>query len=186
MGPLNVFRDYLQSYRFWLMDISTVSPRSGLVFNPLFGFRSVSAPEMALEIKSIKEGNNEFPRKVVEGASVSSITAERGSRFVDSDFWVWVRRAALGGFVPRRNLLLLQFFARTPWPAELGPKWSQGMIPGALRIPARAWFLRDCLPVRYKVATDFDATSAEISISSLEIDYEYFSEFSLKETLFEL
>lgn len=182
LGTLKMFGDYLQSYRFWLLDMTTVSPTEGPIFNPLFGFRSIAAPEMALEIRTIQEANNIFPRKVVEGASVSSITAERGSRFIDSDFWVWIRRAALGGFVPRRNLLLLQFFARTPIPTGYSP----GFVPGALRIPARAWFLRNCLPVRYKTASDFDALSSEVSISSLEIDYEYFSEFSMKETFFEL
>ena len=49
----------------------------------------------------------------------------------------------------------------------------------ASRLPARAWLLHDCLPVRYKSASDFDATSGDISMQELEVQPEYIEEFSL-------
>jgi len=47
------------------------------------------------------------------------------------------------------------------------------------RIPGRAWMLRDCLPTRYKVASDFDATSSNVSLMELDVQPEYFEEISL-------
>lgn len=49
----------------------------------------------------------------------------------------------------------------------------------ATRIPARAWLLHDCLPIRYKAASDFDASSAAISLQELEVQPEHIEEFSL-------
>jgi hypothetical protein len=49
----------------------------------------------------------------------------------------------------------------------------------ALRVPAKAWLLQGCLPQRYKVASDFDASSSSISIQDLEISVEFFEEISL-------
>lgn len=49
----------------------------------------------------------------------------------------------------------------------------------ATRIPARAWLLHNCLPVRYRAASDFDATNASISLQELEVQPEMIEEFSL-------
>ncbi len=49
----------------------------------------------------------------------------------------------------------------------------------AVRIPAKAWLLKGCIPMRYKAASDFDATSSQISMQELEIDYEEFEEVAL-------
>lgn len=42
----------------------------------------------------------------------------------------------------------------------------------APRVPARAYYLHNCIPSRYKVGSDFDAMSADISISELELQPE--------------
>jgi phage tail-like protein len=49
----------------------------------------------------------------------------------------------------------------------------------ATRIPARAWLLHECLPIRYKAGSDFDASSAAISLQELEVQPEQIEEFSL-------
>jgi hypothetical protein len=49
----------------------------------------------------------------------------------------------------------------------------------AVRLPARAWLLQGCLPTRYKAGTDFDATSADVSIMELELSVESFQEYAL-------
>lgn len=99
-------------------------------------------------------------------------------------------------FNPRRNLLLLHFFSRNvlsgPVDAILNLGASAlGLGAGAATgagqaifgtldttnnvnklIPARAFMLKGCLPIRYKTGTDFDATSAQVSIQELEIAVE--------------
>lgn len=54
-----------------------------------------------------------------------------------------------------------------------------GLVEFAPRIPAKAWVLYGCIPTRYKVGGDFDASSSDISIQELDIQYEYFDEISL-------
>jgi hypothetical protein len=49
----------------------------------------------------------------------------------------------------------------------------------ALRIPAKAWVLYECIPTRYKASGDFDAMSASVSIQELEIKPSYIEEISL-------
>lgn len=46
-------------------------------------------------------------------------------------------------------------------------------------IATRLWLLHSCVPIRYKSQSDFDANSGEIAKTELEIDYEYFEEYSL-------
>lgn len=40
---------------------------------------------------------------------------------------------------------------------------------GTVRLPAKAWILRGCVPTLFVPATDFDAKSSEISIEQIEI-----------------
>lgn len=46
-------------------------------------------------------------------------------------------------------------------------------------LPARAWVLRGCLPVSYTSASDFNASSGQVSLMSLSVAPEYCEEYSL-------
>lgn len=111
----------------------------------------------------------------------------------------------VGGPTVRRDMLLTQFFARSPGTdgilgtttvgAELlatgglvaaqsaaAVSLLSGSAPvslGSTRIPARAWKLQGCIPIRYKVASDFDATSSDVSVMELDIEVEEVEEVSL-------
>jgi phage tail-like protein len=50
---------------------------------------------------------------------------------------------------------------------------------GITSVPAKAYVLLDCLPVRYKPGSDFDASTSQVSIQELEIKPELFEEFAL-------
>lgn len=47
------------------------------------------------------------------------------------------------------------------------------------RVPAKAWMLHGCIPTRYKVGLDFDASKATISIQQCEISVEALEEVAL-------
>jgi hypothetical protein len=38
-----------------------------------------------------------------------------------------------------------------------------------VKIPARGWLLKECVPTRYKAASDFDATDGNVSLMELEV-----------------
>lgn len=46
-------------------------------------------------------------------------------------------------------------------------------------VPAKIYMLIDCLPIRYKPASDFDAATSAVSFEELEVTCERFEEFAL-------
>lgn len=50
---------------------------------------------------------------------------------------------------------------------------------GISSVPGKVYMLFDALPTRYKPASDFDATSSEVSFEELDLEYHRFEEFSL-------
>lgn len=253
----NALQDYLQDHAFWLMDVAPIEALALPVLSPIFGFNSISAPEITAETTEIDESTLDYTRKVVTGATVGSITMTRGATFFDSDFWRWVHAAVsgdvdnfqsrgfgvsttlalgaeggpggiaantlgaaaglfgaprIGGPSPRRDMVLIQHFLHTGLDQAVGRGLSAtleqtlgnlsvspatgffsvagnvatGGSPGVTkvgaeigRLPARAWVLKGCIPTRYKVGSDFDATSGQVSMMELEMEVEIVDEVSL-------
>ena len=172
--------DFLQAGRFHVLDVSFSFPP---VLLPVFGFRGCTLPELSINIREIVEGNYEYPRKVVSGASVGNITLQQGVSLFNSDFWDWARKTVVGN-KPPKDLMIVQF-------TQMGSQQnlvdtflpSATQIPPGLefaaRIPGRAWVLKKCRPTRYKPGTDFDGMSQEVSIAELDLAVEEFEEFSV-------
>jgi len=189
----SVALDYLQNHRYQLLDVSYKLSIPPYVFNPVAGFSSISAPEISLETEEFDEGNFFFKRHLISGGEVSPITLMRGATFYDSEFWLWITAAIQGQqgkVLPpqmvggRRNLLLIHFtgvnVAEAPGQlgvvADLFTGFQEGV---AAYVPAKAWLLMDCLPTRYKVGQDFDATDSEITLMELEISPDRIEEFGV-------
>lgn len=223
------FSDFLQVHPFWLFDVAPIEGISVPIFNPLSGFASITAPGLTFETYDVSEANSYFRKKVIKKADVEPITLTRGVTFFDSDFWRWsiagltgdpagfqirslFNTLSIGGPTPRRNLILIQFFARNPLSASVGgalaaanagiitanlPPLGAAIVGGVAalgavgfnasfgpfeftpRLPAKAWILHDCIPIRYKAGSDFDARSGEVSIAELEFQPEMIEELSL-------
>lgn len=180
--------DYLQVGRFHILDVSfTVPP----VLIPIFGFARCTLPQVNLDIREISEGNYEYPRKVVRGATVSNVMLEQGVSMFNSDFWDWTRKAIVGRKPPKT--LLIVHFTRISTGAGnvLGNLSADIAVPGPVgnqtlggfefqeKIPGKAWVLKECRPASFKPGADFDAMSQDVSIAQLELAFEEFEEFSL-------
>ena len=48
-----------------------------------------------------------------------------------------------------------------------------------IKIPARAFLLKNCIPTRYKSGSDFDANSGQVSIQEMDIQPEFVEEIAL-------
>lgn len=193
--------DRLQNYRFHLLDVSWSLSIPPFALNPAAGFQAVTAPEMTLETEEFAEGNHWTKRHLISGGSVGNITLSRGATFYDAEFWLWISaaiRGQQGGMVPplgpaltghRRNLLLIQYtgysargLGEAGAAIDAAASAAAGFVPNvnhALALPARAWMLLDCLPIRYKASGDFDGASSDVSIMELEISVDRFEEFSV-------
>lgn len=187
------FADYLQSHRFWLMDLVPSATFPFLVLGtPLLGFQSITAPEYNADVEEIKQLNSMYKKHVYSGGSVSPITLSRGVRGFDDTMWQWMMRAIRGYDVIPRNLLLLQFTSisiggalSAATAAALGPAalaagdFGVEAWEGASFLPGKAWILWESIPTRYKAASDFDASSGAVSVAELEVSPVAFTEITL-------
>lgn len=189
--------DLMQVFPFWVFDAGVLGGNVLFpVLDPSLAFSSASAPEIAAELKVIQPGNWEYKRQVVKTANVGPIVLSRGTRFFDSDMYNWINAAIRGKDPVRRNLFMIHFLglrqgggaAQIAGGAALGALagGAAGAVGGAIigsfidnRIPGRAWMLNDCVPVRYKAGTDFDATAGSVSIQELEVQPEYIKEVTV-------
>lgn len=178
--------DFLQVGRFHVVDVSFTIPP---ILVPVYGFARCSLPSLKLDIREIHEGNYEYPRKMIKGASVDNIVLEQGVSLFNSDFWDWTRKAVVGR-KPPKNLLIVQFTRMNTGNVLAGLNFNVAFPPpvgnqvvGAFeaqkKVPGRAWLLSGCRPASYKPGSDFDGLSQEVSIAQLEIAFEEFEEFSL-------
>jgi phage tail-like protein len=196
----NAITDFLQTYAFWLMDVFYLEPGSAPVFTPLFGFSTITAPEIHAEVEEITEGNWYLKRKVLKSGGVGSMTLTRGVTPIDSDFYNWMMGGlsgntsgwlpnvggltllqTVGGPSPRRDFVLIHFFPRNPLGVvgiDIG-SLAVGPIDIFPKVPARAFLLRGCIPSSYKSSSDFDANSSAISIQELTIEPESFDQINL-------
>jgi hypothetical protein len=166
--------DLLQTHRFWLLDLipSTTFPFF-VLGSPMYGFASITAPEITLQTREIKQLNSMWTTVAYEGGGCGPISLTRGARMNDDTLYDWVKRAMRGSDMVQRTLLLIHYTGVNAFqeaggynldlPAHL-ETWD-----GASFVPGRVWVLWDCLPTRYKAGSDFDAHSADVSMMELDL-----------------
>ncbi len=174
--------DLLQNYPFWLLDIvPSARPPFFVLGGPLFGFSGVAHPEIQINHDQIDQLNQPFPEHVFRGASVNTMTLQRGARFYDSSMYLWIDRYIQGEDVAERDLLLIQHMGL----ANVGPLSGIGVaIPVVetveiVRLPGKAWILWDARPVRYTPGPGLEALSSAVSVSELDVQCHSWEEFSL-------
>jgi len=179
--PRNWTADLLLSHRFWLMDVVPSATFPFLVLGtPFLGFQSITAPEFTAEVDEIKQINSMFKRSVYSGGSVGPITLTRGVRGWDDSMWEWMHRSIKGMESTSRHLMLINYTGRV---LDLGEQLSTFDFPSPWDdrsfIPGKAWLLWDCIPTRYKGASDFDATGSGVSVAEMDIQPWAMTEFTL-------
>lgn len=133
------------------------------------GFSSCSSPGVTIAYESYEEGGSHMvPRKIHKGASFKPITLTRGvvaNGGVD-DFVKWFRDAF--------NVL-----NREPGAAQ-APNYRLNLVIEHLdrdSSTVKQWILRNCVPVSYEPASDFDALDENtVSLESITLEYEGFEE----------
>jgi hypothetical protein len=118
--------DPLQVYPFWLLDVGP-NDQTGLpILTPLFGFSSITAPEITADVMDVVEGNWYFNKKVLKRFNVGNITLQRGVTWFDSDFWKWMIAAVTGDMT---DLSTLPFLGMIPGPTlESGPTYRRLLL----------------------------------------------------------
>lgn len=200
-------RDVLQSYPFWLVDISPELTPPFFALLPVYQFSTITAPEVTLTEREINQCNSLYSVKVIESGAVNSLTLTRGATVADGDFWRWIRQCAHGHSNTDKSFLLIQFMnVNFRWDQAGGVPAGEALaqlalglgstatgvvttimngIPGMKsdawhpRTPVRSWLLQNCKATRYKTAGDFDASSSEVSLMEVDLSMEAFEEIAL-------
>jgi phage tail-like protein len=173
--------DRLQQYPFWLADIQPNLNPPFFVVNPLLGFSSISAPEIAVENNAYRPLNSMYQRHMPQAATVSPITLRRGAVFTAEDFFRWTKRYIEGDDQSRRNLLLIHFMGlgtEGTGGIDLGLVTVGGPFSETVRVPGRVWILWNCVPTRYS-GGDVDAKSGEVVQVELEVQPQMITETAL-------
>lgn len=156
--------DFLTSHRFHVIDDGGVLALT----TPSAGFNAVTAPEMNVGMVEYQEGIELYRRKFAGEVSFTSLTLSKGVTKADSSFYKWLRATAENKNY-RINLTIKQFHRD-----DVSGKVNYS---GSDVTPVRTFVCYNCFPTRVKIASDFDATSAEISIEEVEVEMEYFRLF---------
>jgi hypothetical protein len=206
------FSDYLQVYPFWLMDLGPSDTVALPLLTPLYGFSSITAPEITLETQEVIDGTFFLNKKAIKRGNVGNITLSQGITFYNSDFSLMLiqymsrvsfnvrprgESAASDVLAGLTSALVVGGAAGTAAGLDgssAGAAVVSGLLAGfgaalgaagvgpfefAARVPAKAWILKNCIPVRWKSGNDFDAQSNSISIGELELAVEIIEEFAM-------
>lgn len=151
--------DPLMTHNFALIEVpaATLLPlafplktaQSALSNGNFVSFQSMTVPELSMEMKTIKEGNNPYVHEVPLGfQTCSNVTLSMAVFPLNIDMFLWWKQVVGGTFAPRRHLLLTH------------TRPDKGL-------PARMLLCADCIPVSWKPASDFNADSGAVSMESL-------------------
>jgi len=177
-------QDFLHSMRFHVL-VAAVDGNSDVDLvtgngRPDAGFSAVTTPEATIEAVEYKEGQMVYTRKYPGNPSMSDITLSRGVARGDGTFWRWLRLVIEGADAGPANEyradLAIRHFHRDASLVRSAPASGGQANKTNLNtdLPGRTYHVRECFPIRHKVAGDLDATASEISIMELDLAYEHF------------
>ena len=181
--------DFLHSMRFHVTTDG--SPLTGIpdalrpemsAANTPAGFMSCTTPEATTESVEYREGHFNYSQKYPGNTTVNEVTLQKGVTPMNSNFWNWLK-VVIEGSGNYRTDVTIKHFNRS---VLTGSAPLTGQATGGTGSPrsranqtdavaSRTYTLYEAFPIRVKVAGDLDATSSDISVTELDIAYEYFS-----------
>jgi phage tail-like protein len=131
------------------------------------GFNTCSTPQITLESVEYREGIWTYTRKFPGIPTVDDVTLGRGVTRTETPFYNWAIKAIEGGQY-RATMTIYHFHRVGKEPQEGLPRSADEFA------SARKLICLEALPIRFKPATDLDATSSDISIMEMDVACERF------------
>jgi len=169
MGARAQVTDFLQAYRFHVTcDEGAPAYIKNAFKEPHGGFRTCSFPEFNTDAVTYKEGIWRMERKYPGNTTVTDCSLERGVVKSNNGFYDWIVKK-INGQDYRTDLVIFHFH-RDDWKsdAQHPDPWQVNTGSANRRIK-----LHEAFPIRCKLASDFDATSGEISVESIDLAFEW-------------
>lgn len=153
------YLDPLMTHNFALIEVPapTLLPlafplktaQSAIANGNFVGFQSMTVPELQMEMKSVKEGNNPYVHQVPLGfQNGGNVVLSMAVFPLNIDMYLWWKQVVSGLFAPRRHMMLTH------------TRLDKGL-------PARMLLCSNCIPVAWKPASDFNASESAVSIESI-------------------
>lgn len=178
MAARNASSDKLQSYRFHVKlvaggpyggELNMIGP-VGSRFEA--GFKTVTLPQITTETVNYREGISTFAQKFGGPPTVEPITLTRGVSISGTNFFDWLM-AKIEGRDYRSDVSIYQMPITAVRRATAGAGRVNEPIPPGYEDCSIEYRLHEAQPSRVKLAGDLDADSGEVSISELELEYEW-------------
>lgn len=144
--------DLYHNFRFHVVD-----PAGGNL-DPVAGFSKVTIPNIGMEPAEYREGVFKYTRKYPGIPKVGDCEMTKGVVKKNSDFLTWLLKPVDGGQNYRSDLLIEEYHISD----EFG-------IDGT---PSRIIRIKEVFPVDVKVASDLDATQADVTLQTLKLAVE--------------
>lgn len=153
--------DPLLAHNFSILDVPVIgalplaftikAAQSAIGSGNFVGAASVSYPEVTLEMRTIKEGNEHHVHQVPTGfVTTGDVTIEWALFNINLDMWAWMQQAIRGRIAPRRSLIIVH-------------------TRNDKLIPQRMTLLESCVPTTWKPSGDLDANTSTVLLESLTL-----------------
>lgn len=136
------------------------------------GFSQMSSPSVSVDPVEYREGTFNYTRKYPGIPTMEDITFQRGVARRDNSFAEYMMVIMEGAGNYRDDFEILHFHRDTA--LTRAPNATQNQVNIDVSSPGKIYHCFECWPSTFKVAGDFDATSADISIMEGTLVYEYF------------
>jgi len=195
--PRPVKTDMMQAFRFRARAFdANNAPR--LQFNagtalgvaqaePDAGFSSCGTPSVSVEVAEYREGTYVYTRKYPGIPTVDDITVQGGVTRGNTTFWLWEKQVVEGQGEYRCTVEIAHFARDLSYVGGITTaqvvagtgSTRQNVLQNLTSIksdspPGRIYILYEAWPNNHKVASDFEATSSDVSVQDLTIVYENF------------
>jgi hypothetical protein len=120
-----------------------------------------------------------FPNPMANSSSLDQGAGQAVAGAIEQTALVSGGVALAGGSAAAVGAAALQTAVFSAGGALLSSNTSGGPFEFFPRIPAKAWLLQGCLPVKYKPSGDFEGSSSNISIGEVEMAVEFMEEITL-------
>lgn len=157
--------DFYQNFRFHILMDDDSGDDNRL---PEAGFSQCTTPELSIDTAEYREGQFLYTRKIAGIPSMADITVSKGIVRREARFWIWIKACAEGNGNYRNNFSIRHYHR------------EGNLVGGSSGITQnsyghlRTYGVKQAYPTRYKVASDLDATSSDISVEELDFTYEHF------------
>lgn len=133
------------------------------------GFIRVSAPRVSINYQDVKSVNRLAPVYLPQSVDFGTITLEKGLTFIGSPLYRWIETYLDYGYEPK-NIMIVHYF---PFTSSEGPVLSFTYLK-----PSRVMVVHNAQPTSYGFS-DFDGLSGEITIETLEVNYEWLDTYDM-------